>query len=202
MRDIKNYLVGVFLLVLIISCRKKTNTSDSPKHLLITSVWSVDKANKWYAQHPWLSGANYIPYTAVNQLEMWQENTFDPKTIDKELGWAESIGFNTMRVFLHSLAWKQDQQGFKKRVDEFLALASKHHIEPMFVFFDDCWNKFPQTGIQPAPLVGVHNYGWVQDPGQLASADSTTYPELKTYGKDILNSFGHDKRILMWDLYN
>ncbi|WP_315816215.1 hypothetical protein [Paraflavitalea speifideaquila] len=91
-----------------------------------------------------MTGANYIPANAINQLEMWQAATFDPATIDKELGWAESIGFNTMRVFLHSLAWKQDPEGFKKRVDEFLVIAAKHHIEPMFVFFDDCWNKLPR----------------------------------------------------------
>ena len=98
-------------------------------------VWSIDKANAWYAQHQWMVGANYIPANAINQLEMWQADTFDPATIDKELGWAEKIGFNTIRVFLHSIAWKQDPEGFKKRVDQFLTIANKHKIEPLFVFF-------------------------------------------------------------------
>lgn len=166
------------------------------------TVWSAEKANNWYAQHRWLSGADYIPATAINQLEMWQANTFDPTVIDKELGLAEGIGFNTMRVFLHSLAWKQDPQGFKKRVDQFLTIAQKHHIQPLFVFFDDCWNKVPQIGVQPAPRTGIHNSGWMQDPGQPASADSTRFPELKKYVLDVMGSFKHDKRILLWDLYN
>ena len=165
-------------------------------------VWSAQKANAWYNQHHWICGADFLPSTAINQLEMWQAETFDPATIDRELGWAENIGFNTMRVFLHSLAWKQDPDGFKKRVDEFLSIADKHHIQALFVFFDDCWNKIPHAGKQPEPKTGVHNSGWVQDPGQPASNDTTIFPELEKYVKDVLTTFKTDKRILLWDLYN
>ncbi|MEO5681647.1 MAG: 1,4-beta-xylanase [Chitinophagaceae bacterium] len=165
-------------------------------------MWTAEKANAWYATHKWLTGANYIPANAINQLEMWQAATFDAAVIDKELGWAESIGFNTMRVFLHSIAWKEDPEGFKKRIDQFLGIADKHHIQPLFVFFDDCWNKEPKAGLQPTPKTGMHNSGWVQDPGQPASADSNNFPGLEKYVKDILGSFAHDKRILLWDLYN
>jgi len=165
-------------------------------------VWTAEKANSWYNEHKWLTGANYIPATAINQLEMWQADTFDPATIDKELGWAQGIGFNTLRVFLHSLAWKQDSAGFKKRLDQFLSIADKHHIQPLFVFFDDCWNKEPREGKQPAPKTGIHNSGWLQDPGQPASADTANFPALEKYVKDVLASFAHDKRILLWDLYN
>src|ERR1043166_7943133 len=96
--------------------------------------WTVEKANQWYNQQPWIIGANFTPSTAINQLEMWQADTFDPKTIDRELGYAEDIGFNTMRVFLHSMAWQQDQKGFKNRVDQYLTVADKHHIQTIFVF--------------------------------------------------------------------
>lgn len=165
-------------------------------------VWTAEKANAWYKTHKWLTGADYIPHTAINQLEMWQASTFDPKTIDQEFGYAESIGFNTMRVFLHSVAWKEDPKGFKQRVDQFLTIAAKHHIEPMFVFFDDCWNKEPKAGTQPAPKPGIHNSGWMQDPGQPASEDAANFPGLEKYVKDVLTTFAHDKRILLWDLYN
>jgi endo-1,4-beta-mannosidase len=165
-------------------------------------TWTAEKANAWYAEHKWITGANYIPANAINQLEMWQAGTFDAATIDKELGWAQSIGFNTMRVFLHSVAWKQDPEGFKKRVDEFLTIAAKHGIQPIFVFFDDCWNKEPKPGVQPAPKTGIHNSGWVQDPGQPASSDTSNFASLEQYVKDVLGHFAHDKRILLWDLYN
>jgi endo-1,4-beta-mannosidase len=164
--------------------------------------WPAEKANDWYKAHKWITGANFIPSTAVNQLEMWQAGTFDPQTIDRELGWAEGIGFNTMRVFLHSIAWKQDTAGFKQRMDKYLSIADKHHIQTIFVFFDDCWNKMPAAGTQPAPKTGTHNSGWVQDPGDPFSKDSTLFPGLEKYVTDVMTSFAHDKRILLWDLYN
>ncbi|MFP5439713.1 MAG: cellulase family glycosylhydrolase [Bacteroidia bacterium] len=164
--------------------------------------WTKEKADKWYADHKWMSGANFIPSTAINQLEMWQEATFDSKTIDRELGYAQGIGFNTMRVFLHSMAYKADPKGFKKRMDEYLKIADKHGISTMFVFFDDCWNALPAPGTQPAPKPGIHNSGWAQDPGFPASVDRANDKELEAYVKDILTSFSKDKRILLWDLYN
>jgi hypothetical protein len=100
------------------------------------SRWSEEQAAKWYAQQPWLVGSNYIPTNAINELEMWQAATFDPAQIDKELGWAEAIGMNTMRVFLQDQLWTQDSTGFSKRIDTFLTIAQKHHIKPLFVLFD------------------------------------------------------------------
>ena len=130
--------------------------------------WTEQRANDWYAQQPWLVGSNYIPATAINELEMWQADTFDPQRIDLELGWAESIGLNTMRVFLHDLLWQQDAPGFQKRIDTFLTIANKHHIRILFVLFDSCWDPYPQLGKQRDPRPGVHNSGWVQSPGAAA----------------------------------
>ncbi|GAB3295813.1 glycoside hydrolase 5 family protein [Hymenobacter tenuis] len=182
--------------------KTKIKTKGPAAAAVLDRRWSVEKAQAWYKAHPWMSGANFAPSTAINQLEMWQAATFDPATIDKELGYAESIGFNTMRVFLHSLAWQQDPSGFKKRMNDYLALADKHHIQTLFVFFDDCWNKDPKAGPQPAPKPGIHNSGWMQDPGDPASRDSATFSKLKPYVQDVLTSFKSDKRILLWDLYN
>ena len=164
--------------------------------------WTPEKATAWYNEHKWITGANFIPSTAINQLEMWQADTFDSATINRELGWAQNIGFNAMRVFLHSVAWKSDPEGFKTRMDQYLNIASRHGIQTLFVFFDDCWNKIPQAGKQPAPKPGIHNSGWMQDPGQPLSNDTTLFPSLQKYVTDVLTRFAHDKRILLWDLYN
>src|SRR4051812_46874713 len=164
--------------------------------------WPQAKANAWYARQPWLVGSNYIPSTAINELEMWQAATFDPERIDKELGWAESIGMNTMRVFLHDQLWEQDPAGFTKRIDRFLQIASKHHIRPMFVLFDSCWDPFPQLGPQRDPKPGVHNSGWVQSPGAKALQDPAQYARLERYVNGVVGAFRNDKRILAWDLWN
>ena len=122
------------LLLIVFFVLQSEAQKKNPKEAVVASqpasVWSVEKANAWYHQHRWITGANFLPSTAINQLEMWQAETFDPLTIDHELGWAENIGFNTMRVFLHSVAWKQDPEGFKKRVDQILAIADRHDIQP------------------------------------------------------------------------
>jgi hypothetical protein len=167
-----------------------------------TPRWSEQKANDWYAQQPWLVGSNYIPKSAINELEMWQEASFDPVEIDKELGRAEGIGMNTMRVFLHDLLWQQDAPGFRKRIDQFLGIASRHHIRPLFVLFDSCWDPAPQLGLQHAPIPGVHNSGWVQSPGAKALADPSQYPRLKEYVQGVVGAFATDDRILGWDVWN
>jgi len=167
-----------------------------------TSRWSEEKANQWYAQQPWLVGSNYIPSSAINQLEMWQADSFDPGEIDRELGWAEAIGMNTMRVFLHDLLWQQDSAGFRNRVDQFLTIAARHHIRPLLVLFDSCWDPAPHLGKQHAPTPGVHNSGWVQSPGAKALADSAEYPRLKGYVEGIVGAFAKDDRILGWDVWN
>lgn len=170
---------------------------------VVASRWSEEKANAWYAQLPWMSGCDYIPATAINQIEMWSKDTYDHKQIDKELGWAEELGFNTMRVFLSSVVYAHDPDGLKSRMDDFLSVCASHGIRPMFVFFDDCWNAESSYGKQPAPKPGIHNSGWVRDPSMSLRKDTVTlYKSLGKYVKDILTTFGQDKRVLMWDLYN
>ena len=164
--------------------------------------WTVEQANSWYAAQPWPVGANFLPSTAINKLEMWQADTFDPETTDRELGWAEGIGMNTMRVFLHNLLWEQDAKGFEKRIDTFLTIAARHHIKPVFVLFDSCWEPFPKLGPQHPPIPGVHNSGWVQAPGATVLADPAQYPRLENYVKGVVGAFANDPRILAWDVWN
>ena len=164
--------------------------------------WTAEQAKTWYAHEPWLVGSNYYPADAINELEMWQADTFDPKRIDKELGWAQKLGFNTMRVFLHDLPWDQDQEGFKNRIDTFLTICQKHKIRPMLVLFDSCWDPFPALGKQRAPKPGVHNSGWMQSPGAKALEDPAQYPRLATYVKGVVGAFGNDDRVLAWDIWN
>jgi len=166
------------------------------------SRWREDAANAWYSKQAWLVGSNYIPSNAVNQLEMWQAATFDPARIDLELGWAERIGMNTMRVFLHDLLWEQDAAGFRQRIDTFLQIADRHHMKTMFVLFDSCWDPNPKLGPQPAPRPGIHNSRWVESPGRAALSDAGQYPRLERYVKGVVGAFAKDRRVLAWDLWN
>ena len=173
----------------------------APAHAADSARWSKQQAASWYAKQAWPVGSNYLPANAINELEMWQADTFDPARIDKELGWAQQMGMTTMRVFLHDLLWKQDAAGFKQRIDAFLTIAAKHHIKPIFVLFDSCWDPEPKLGEQHPPIPGVHNSGWVQSPG-VAMDDPSQYPRFEAYVKDIVGHFAKDNRILAWDVWN
>jgi hypothetical protein len=164
--------------------------------------WTEQKANAWYAQQPWLLGANFIPSDAINELEMFQPTTFNPTLIDKELGMAESIGMNTIRVFLQDQLYLSDPAGFNSRLDEFLSIAARHHIRPLLVLFDSCWEPNPHLGAQHPPIPGVHNSGWVQSPGRVRLMDKSVEPELKRYVEGVIAAFAGDRRILLWDVWN
>jgi Cellulase (glycosyl hydrolase family 5) len=164
--------------------------------------WTEQAANDWYAKQPWLVGANFVPSDAINQFEMFQAATFNPQLNEKELALAESIGMNTMRVFLQDQLWTQDPKGFTERLNVFLAIAAKHHIRPLFVLFDSCWEPNPHLGPQHPPIPGIHNSGWVQSPGAKELSDSNYEPKLEAYVKGVVGAFANDDRILGWDVWN
>jgi hypothetical protein len=165
-------------------------------------TWTPEDITRWYRAQPWLVGANFVPKDAENPLEMWQAGTFNLPEIDRELGYAERLGMNTVRVFLHDLLWQTDRVGFERRLDAFLDVASRHHIRPLLVLFDSCWDPAPVAGVQPPPRVGVHNSRWVQSPGIAALANPNEYPRLEMYVRGIVSAFARDPRILAWDVWN
>ncbi|HLI76444.1 MAG TPA: cellulase family glycosylhydrolase [Acidobacteriaceae bacterium] len=164
--------------------------------------WSEAKAQTWYDAQPWLVGANFIPSDAINELEMFQPATFNPALNDKELGMAEGIGMNTMRVFLQDQLFLSDPRGFGQRLNTFLDIAAKHHIRPLLVLFDSCWEPNPHLGPQHPPIPGIHNSGWVQSPGDPRLLDPAVEPQLKAYVQGVVGAFANDKRILGWDVWN
>jgi hypothetical protein len=193
-RRLLKYLCAPVLLTTLGLCQPDSR-GDSGR-------WSQQKANDWYRQQPWLVGANFIPSNAINELEMFQATTFDPAINDHELQLAESIGMNTVRVFLQDQLWMQDPEGFKQRLNEFLAIAAVHHIRPIFVLFDSCWETNPHLGPQHPPIPGVHNSGWVQSPGKRRLLDVSVERELQAYVVGVVGAFATDSRVLAWDIWN
>ncbi len=178
-------------------CKSTSRESTQPR-----ARWTPEQAQAWQAKQPWLVGCNFSPSTAINQLEMWQADTWDPTTIDRELGYARQLGFTSVRVFLHDIAWRQDRKGFLKRMDQFLAFAARHRIGVMFVLFDGVWDPFPKPGQQRAPYPHRHNSGWVQSPAQEILKDPARHDELKAYVQEVIGRFRNDRRVQVWDLYN
>ena len=169
--------------------------------------WSQEKAKKWYEERDWLVGCNYLPSNAINQLEMFQLETFDEEINIRELSWAKDLGFNTVRVYVHDLLWNQ-KESFTNTLNQFLDICHELEIRPMLVLFDDCHRPYPKLGKQPKPVRGVHNSGWKQSPGMALVHEiyedptHSEIPRLKRYVQEILSEFSDDERILMWDVYN
>jgi hypothetical protein len=177
-------------------------SAEPPRASPESGQWSAERANRWYQAQDWPVGANYITSTAINQLEMFQPGTYDPRRIDTELGWARFHGLNTARVFLHDQLWAQDPRGFQTRLAQFVGIAARHRIKPLFVLFDSCWDPFPKSGRQRAPRPGVHNSGWVQSPGAERIDDRRYTRTLQAYVTGVLSQFRNDDRVLGWDLWN
>ena len=177
-------------------------SAEPPRASTESIRWSSDRANRWYQAQGWPVGANYITSNAINQLEMFQPGTYDPQRINTELGWARLQGVNTVRVFLHDQLWAQDSRGFQLRLAQFVSIAARHGIKPMFVLFDSCWDPFPKLGKQHAPRPGVHNSGWVQSPGAERIDDPSYTRTLRDYVMGVLTQFRTDDRVLAWDLWN
>lgn len=163
--------------------------------------WTKERIREWHGQRGWLLGCNYAPSTAVNQLEMWEPESFDPVTIERELNWAQDLGFNSIRVFLHHLLWQHDAEGLKRRMDQFLSIADDRGIGVMFVLFDSVWNPFPAPGMKEY-RIGVHNSGWLQSPGIEILKDLSRHDEMEGYIRGVISHFDNDRRIHVWDLFN
>ena len=169
---------------------------------LLPGQWNREQAWAWYHNQPWRVGCNFLPSTAVNDVEMWQKESFDPKTIDRELGWVQEVGFNSVRVFINYIVWESEPDALKANLKEFLAIADRHNLSTLVILLDDCFKPEPQIGHQLDPESGIHNSQWVQSPGVKRRTDQAAWPKLEAYIKDMIGSFALDKRILAWDIYN
>ena len=196
-------VTSLFLVTLALaSCGSGPVETPAEAPAAEASRWSAQRANQWYERIGWLSGSNFSPSSAINQLEMWQADSFDPETIDRELGWAEDLGFNSMRVYLHDLLWQQDSEGFLSRTDRFLEIADSHGIGVMFVLFDGVWDPYPKLGTQREPKPHLHNSGWIQSPGAEILRDPSRYDELEGFVKGVIGRYKDDRRVQAWDLFN
>lgn len=197
-----NYLKKLYVIGFIVLLSGCAASPGEERGEAIPDRWTEEEAFAWQEKHGWMVGCNFTPSTAINQLEFWQKETFDPETIDRELGWAARIGMNLVRVYLHDLMWDADSTAFLDRVEQFLDLCESHQIKVMFVLFDDCWYSNPERGKQPEPAPGIHNSGWLQSPSYNAVMDRDEWPRLERYTKGVMSHFADDERVILWDLYN
>lgn len=167
-------------------------------------MWSTTQAHEWFNLQDWLVGCNLLPHQYVNSTEMWQEETFDLDAIAWELGIAERLGLNTVRVFLPYLVWRSNPDGFIRRLSQFLDRAQEHGQGVMPVLLDDC--KFsgaePYLGAQQPSQPGRILSSWTPSPGHDVVRDPQQWPAVEDYVHSVVSRFANDSRVLIWDIYN
>jgi len=59
---------------------------------------------------------------------------FRSEEVDREFGYAEDVGLNAMRVFLHMYPFENNKIAFLDNLERYLNIADKHGIRTIFVF--------------------------------------------------------------------
>jgi hypothetical protein len=140
-----------------------------------------------------MRGANYVPSYARNDVAIWMD--YDPAVIDRELGYAERLKLNTLRVFLQVAVFEKQPEKFMADLESFLKLCEKHGLRMMPVLFDSCFD--PQ-------VVDVNNYrgkNWIPSPG-FVRLGNDDWPAMEKYIVAVVGKYRQDRRIVLWDVMN
>lgn len=195
----KNFTTTLILMITVSGCINRDVTTTNFR-------WTEAKAQSWYDSLPWIKGFNYVPSYAGNTTEWW-ETPLDTAVIGRELGWARDLHYTSTRVFLQYIVWKKDPAAFKRNFSLFLELASSRRISVMPVLFDDCAfgrpvQVDPYLGKQRDIIPGMILSNWTPSPGVKLGTNLSEAESLRRYVHDMLKTYGNDKRILLWDLFN
>ncbi|MBR3222995.1 MAG: cellulase family glycosylhydrolase [Kiritimatiellae bacterium] len=183
-----------------------------------TGPWTKEQAWKWYRAQPWMRGCNYMPASAANRVDQWQELGSEErfKEVERELALAESIGFNTLRIIIEEqgfAVWYAEHDGFMERFERYLQIMERHKMRAIVVLGNDCsrpkeiWS-FPKTGPQPCDW-GYHGGRKRSQHGSFPGAVGYTCmddPGLRerffAMCEEVMTKYRADQRIVFWDLWN
>jgi hypothetical protein len=170
---------------------------------LLASVVTADYTNVWAN----VRGTNYVPSYSKNSAQTWLD--YDPVVIDRELGFAEKLGLNNVRTFLHMFPWVSDRDTFLANYDDFIARCLAHKIKPLIVVFDDDFYDInATTSDEVKSWVKTGDYTtskWMANPGSIyLSADSNNnFSKASAFVKDIAGGKrANDPRVLGYDIMN
>ena len=182
----------------------------------ITGKWSKERIWEWHNKQPWLRGCNFMGSDCANRIDQWQELGFEERivTADRELKLAAETGFNTVRLILEYIVWRDDHDGFMERFDRYLDTAYQYGIRAMIVFGNDC--MVTKDNPYCKQKLGVQHYDWgyhggrkwsqhstvSQEPGYSLLDEPDQAPLIYEWVREIMEKYKADDRVVVWDLYN
>ena len=123
-----------------------------------------------------MRGFNYNPISAKNGDDKWI--SYNHAEIDRDMGYAQRMKLNAVRMFLSYKAWTADRAGYDAKLKDFTRTAFAHHIGVMFVVVGG-----PQ-GMMPGLF------------------EESAKPKLREYAQDLVRSVGSEPGLSMWDAAN
>ena len=78
-----------------------------------------------------IRGANYRGANAADTTDYWHH--YDPKETERDLGYADRLQLNQIRIFVNYAGWSDDQAKFRKNLVDLAQACERHKIGLMVV---------------------------------------------------------------------
>ena len=177
--------------------------------------WSEQRVWDWYNSRPWMRGCNYMSADCANRIDQWQSLGFEERmqTTEEELALMEKTGFNSIRIILEFVVWRDEHDSFLERFDRYLERCAAHGISCMVTLANDCMP--PKNEFWKEPQIGEQHYDWGYHGGRKHSQhgkfasigphfldDPEMAPLYYEMVREIVNIYKNDPRVAIWDVYN
>lgn len=178
-------------------------------------TWTKERAWKWYNDHAWIRGCNYMSADCANRVDQWQEYGFEERfvTTEKELTLMAEIGYNSIRIIPEFIVWKKEHDGFMARFERYIELAAQKGISCMVVLGNDCMPPYEEA--LKRMHLGEQHVDWGYHGGrkvsQHGSFDGSGYSVLDNpeyakeyyeFVRELVETYKNDERIIIWDVFN
>ena len=179
----------------------------------MNNKWSKERIWNWYNSRPWIRGCNYMSADCANRIDQWQEYGFEErfKTTEEEFKLLKETGFNSIRIIIEFLVWKEEHDSFLKRFDRYLDLCEKYGITCMVVLANDCMRpkglEINTLGEQKYDL-GYHGGRKLSQHGNLGGMghhyldEEENRPLYLKMIEEMVTRYKDDERIIIWNVYN
>jgi hypothetical protein len=131
---------------------------------------------KFAADYSDMRGFNYNPISVKAGEDKWLK--YSHTEIDRDMGYAERLKLNSVRVFLSYKGWVKDKATYDANIKDFTRTAYAHHVGVMFVVVSGPNAMMPDL------------------------FEDTAKPKLREYAQDLVNSVGDEPGLIMWDAAN
>lgn len=145
-----------------------------------------------------ITGAIYIPYEAYNAPQFWKG--FDARETDRDLGYAQKIHLNALRVWASYEYWKMAPAKFQANFDRFLAVAKRHDIRILVSLFEeDGQEPTPENMWATDPIHGID----VKSPGDaVAKGAPAGWEEPRKFIAWFMDRYRDDDRLIAIEVMN